>query len=280
MTDERQDFLNPVGEQLKAAREAKGLSLDDVATQTRIPIRHLQHIERGEWDALPAVTYSVGFARSYANAVGLDGNAIGQQVREQLGGAREPAPAAAYYEAADPARVPPKSLAIVAGVIALLLVAGYGVWRSMAVDGADQDVAAAGIETQLPPTGPVPPPPAAVPAAVPATGQVVLTATDDVWLRVYEADGKRLHEATLKAGESYEVPGTAQRPQIITGRPDALRVTVGGVEVAPLGPPERTIADVSLLPADLAARAPAAAPTATQSSAAPVAAPIARPPSQ
>ena len=66
-----------VGERLRTAREAKGLSLEDVASQTRIPIRHLQHIEREEWDALPAITYCVGFARSYANAVGLDGAELG-----------------------------------------------------------------------------------------------------------------------------------------------------------------------------------------------------------
>src|SRR3954447_2110805 len=96
---------NPVGERLRAAREEKGLSLDDVARQTRIPIRHLEHIERGEWDALPAITYSVGFARSYANAVGLDGPAGGAELGEQRGGARSNvAGPAAYYEPADPAR--------------------------------------------------------------------------------------------------------------------------------------------------------------------------------
>ncbi|HMC91010.1 MAG TPA: helix-turn-helix domain-containing protein, partial [Allosphingosinicella sp.] len=42
-----QGYGNPVGERLRVAREEKGLSLDDVARQTRIPIRHLEHIERG-----------------------------------------------------------------------------------------------------------------------------------------------------------------------------------------------------------------------------------------
>ena len=88
MSEFEQDqlFGTPVGERLRAAREEKGMSLDDVARQTRIPIRHLEHIERGEWDALPATTYSVGFARSYANCVGLDGPAIGAELREHLGG--------------------------------------------------------------------------------------------------------------------------------------------------------------------------------------------------
>ena len=75
-----------VGERLRVAREAKKLSLDDVARQTRIPVRHLEHIEREEWDALPAITYSVGFARSYANVVDLDGAQIGAEVRQLLGG--------------------------------------------------------------------------------------------------------------------------------------------------------------------------------------------------
>ncbi|HEX8064354.1 MAG TPA: helix-turn-helix domain-containing protein, partial [Allosphingosinicella sp.] len=90
MAEADQDQLlgQSVGERLRVAREAKNLSLDDVARQTRIPVRHLEHIEREEWDALPALTYSVGFARSYANTVDLDGAQIGAEVRQQLGGAR------------------------------------------------------------------------------------------------------------------------------------------------------------------------------------------------
>src|SRR6185503_13969235 len=137
MADIDQDQLQAqsVGERLRIAREAKGLSLEDVARQTRIPVRHLEHIEREEWDALPAITYSVGFARSYANTIDLDGAQIGAEVREQLGGARGGGTtAAAYYEPADPSRVPPRSIAIAAAVIAVLLVIGYLVWRSSAVD--------------------------------------------------------------------------------------------------------------------------------------------------
>src|SRR3954451_13485365 len=103
--DQDQNLGAPIGERLRIAREAKGLSLDDVARQTRIPIRHLQHIEQEEWDALPAITYTIGFVRSYANAVGLDGPAIGAELRETLGGTARGGPAAAYYEPADPARV-------------------------------------------------------------------------------------------------------------------------------------------------------------------------------
>src|SRR5688500_671699 len=168
MDESTQDqlFGIPVGERLRTAREEKGMSLEDVARQTRIPIRHLEHIERGEWDALPAITYSVGFARSYANAVGLDGPALGAELREQLGGApRGQMYAAPFYEPADPARVPPRSLAIAALLFALLLVGAYLVWRSYALDESPPELVeapAAAPSAAAPPANAPPAQPAAV----------------------------------------------------------------------------------------------------------------------
>src|SRR5690348_16152182 len=77
-----------VGDRLRAAREKKKLSLDDIATQTRIPLRHLQNLEAGDWSALPAPTYTMGFAKSYASAVGLDRIEIGDDLRAAMGGQR------------------------------------------------------------------------------------------------------------------------------------------------------------------------------------------------
>jgi transcriptional regulator with XRE-family HTH domain len=252
-----------VGERLRAAREKKGLSLDDVARQTRIPIRHLEHIERGEWDAMPAATYSVGFARSYANAVGLDGALIGAEVRQDLGLARAPAAGqAAFYEPADPARVPPRWIAIVAVVIVVILVGGYMLWRSAALgDGTPADIAA----TEAPAPAPAAPPRAAAappPAAQPAAGgAVALTASEDVWLRIDEpGQAKALFQGTLKAGQRYDVPATAAAPRLRTGRANVLQVTVGGRPVPPLGPPERTVSNVSLRGADILARGATSAP--------------------
>ncbi|HEX8573081.1 MAG TPA: RodZ domain-containing protein [Allosphingosinicella sp.] len=261
MADIEQDQLlgQSVGERLRVAREAKGLSLDDVARQTRIPVRHLEHIEREEWDALPAITYSVGFARSYANTVDLDGGQIGAEVRQQLGGARPGSAAAApFYEPADPARVPPRSLLIAAGLIAVLLLVGYLIWRSSAVD-EDSPADVAITQSDAPPAAnPAAPRPAgpAVQAPAPTNGPVVLTAVEDVWLRIDQAgSGPALYMGILKAGQSYQVPAGAQAPRIRTARAHVLKVSVGGAQIPPLGPPETTISNVSLAPADLVARA-------------------------
>jgi transcriptional regulator with XRE-family HTH domain len=271
---------SPVGARLRSAREAKGLSLQEVATQTRIPIRHLEHIEKGEWDALPAATYSVGFARSYATSVGLDAAEVGQELRQELGIARNPSssPALSFYEPADPARVPPRSIATIAVVLIVLIVGGYLFWRSQAVGDTTPEPQL--VETQAPAAQPKAAGPQPQQAA-PATGPVVLTAIEDVWLRIYEANGgPSLYQGTLKAGERYEVPAGATAPQIRTGRPQALRVTVGATQIPPLGAPEKTISNVSLRAADLSAfaqgqPAPGAAPATPAPGAAPAPAPAA-----
>ena len=73
------------GERLRAAREAKGMSVDDVSAATRIPKRHLETIEDGDFAVLPGRTYAIGFSRSYAKAVGLNDEEIVNEVRDQLG---------------------------------------------------------------------------------------------------------------------------------------------------------------------------------------------------
>lgn len=271
--DQVQGELDPlsVGERLRLAREAKGMSLDDVAGRTRIPIRHLQNIENEEWDALPAVTYAIGFSRNYANVLGLDGAMIAAQLREQIGGGPRRAAAPEYYEPADPARVPPRSLALVAALLAVLLIGGYLIWRSTLEEGPGAA-----------PVAQAPAPPTAAPAAAPrpppqaVQGQAVtLTAMGEVWLRVSEgADGPTLFMGSLNAGQTYSVPATARAPVIRTGRPQMLRAAAGAADLGLLGSEERTIDNVSLLAPDLAARARAAPPaTPAPAPAAPLSAP-------
>jgi cytoskeleton protein RodZ len=248
----------PVGERLRRAREAKGMSLDDVASQTRIPTRHLHHIEQGEWDALPAITYSVGFARAYGNAVGLDGAAIGAEVRELLGSGPKPTVPQEFYEPADPARVPPRALAIVALVLAVLLAAGYLMWRSGATGDEAAD-AETGVEVPLPDAQPAGPAPGlAQPLGGPPPGQdrtVSLTATGEVWLRIDDGPGgAALFQGILQPGQRFDVPSTAQRPIVRTGRPQLLRLSVGGTEVGAIEPVERTVSNISLLPEEVLAR--------------------------
>lgn len=251
-----------VGARLAEARKARSLELEDIAARTRVPLRHLQAIEAGDFAALPAVPYSVGFVRSFAQLVGLDGSTLAREFREEMGGGATERVIPEPFEPADPARVPSRFLMTVAIVVALLLGGGYAVWRSgLLGGGADEraELATSDPSAETPANRPRPP---ALQPPPPTTGPVVLTALEPVWLRVYEADGTRLIEKQMNVGETWQVPPTAADPKILTGRPQALRVTVGSTVIPPLGAPERTIRDVSLKADALIARLNPPAPAA------------------
>jgi cytoskeletal protein RodZ len=244
-----------VGERLRAAREEKGLSLEDIAAQTRIPRRHLEAIELADWDRLPAPTYTIGFARSYASVVGLDRVDIADQLRGEMGGQRSMPTSAEVFEPADPARTMPKGLVIgaILAVIALVVLMSWLNRRSLEQPDESANTAAASTPAQQQPAAPPPVQPA-------AQGPVVLTATEAVWLQVSEKGGATLFSGTLQPGQTYSVPTTATAPMLRTGKPEALKATVGTTAAPPLGPPATTV-NVSLLPADLLKAGAAPAPS-------------------
>jgi cytoskeleton protein RodZ len=249
----------PVGERLRVAREEKKLSLEDVAAQTRIPQRHLASIETGDWDSLPAPTYTIGFAKSYASAVGLDRADIGNQLREEMGGQRFANTSTDVFEPADPARTMPKALVIGAILAVVVLIALMSWLNRRSLEQNDQPTVASTPSQAAPQaTTPQPAAPAASPAA--AAGPVVLTATAPAWIQVTD-QGKSLFQGLLQPGQSYSVPPTASAPTLKAGKPEALTVTVGSTTAPPVGPPGK-VTTVSLLPADLlkAPAAPAATP--------------------
>ena len=57
---------------LRAAREMQGLTTGDIAALTRITLRHVEALDRGDLAALPGRPYVLGFVRNYARVVGLD----------------------------------------------------------------------------------------------------------------------------------------------------------------------------------------------------------------
>lgn len=242
-----------VGERLRAAREEKGLSLEDVAAQTRIPQRHLESLEASDWDKLPAPTYTTGFAKSYATAVGLDRTEIGEALRVEMGGQRAVVhQTAEVFEPADPARTMPKWLVFgaIAAVIAVVLLMGWLNERSL--EQAEEPANAVAAEAPVAQAPQQAPPP----AAAPAQGPVVLTATAPAWIRITD-QGKSIYEGVLQPGQSYTVPATATAPLLRAGAPEALRINVGNAVAPPVGPAGQVTSNVSLLPADLM-RGPAA----------------------
>jgi cytoskeletal protein RodZ len=60
------------GEHLRREREVRNIALQDVSRTTKIPLRSLEKLEAGEYEALPGEVFVRGFIKSYARCVGLD----------------------------------------------------------------------------------------------------------------------------------------------------------------------------------------------------------------
>lgn len=253
---EQQLPLGTAGQRLRHAREAAGLSLDDVSARTKIAARHLVSIEEDRFADLAGRTYAVGFSRSYARAVGLDEAEIADAVRFQLAAEEEPWPAPQHdtFEPGDPARVPPARLAWIAGLGALAVILLLFIfWRSF----IDPAGSLPDLTRDEPPQAPASAAPEAAsePSPAAAQGAVVFTALEpDIWVKFYDASGTQLFQKEMALGESYTVPADADGPLIWTARPDALQITVGGSVVPKLEDKPVTLRDVPVSAAALLGR--------------------------
>ena len=249
------------GARLRAAREAQGLDLAEIAVRTRIPQRHLEAIEKADYSGLPSSTYAIGFAKAYARAVGEDEVAVAHEIRGELGTLPERSPPPQYYPLEESARVPSRGFAWMAAVVALLVLVGVGLWYGTDLfrgSTPPEDVLAT---TDAPGSGANPATSSIAVAPSPAPvvgGQVTLVATETVWVRVRDGSGKRLLEKEMAPGELFDVPGDAQDPVARTGRPDRIQVLINGSQVAPLGTGVETV-NVGVSAQALQARGSAAA---------------------
>lgn len=246
-----------IGAQLRAAREERGLSLEQVASETRIPQRHLVAIEAGDFGQLPGRTYAVGFSRTYAKTVGLDQDDVAAIVRAELDaqtGEEDYRPAS--FEPGDPARAPSRALFYFSIFAGLIVIAGIAMFlRTLFSPAAElpslveqERAEQAAAERAAGQTGT----PAGQAAPQPS-GPVVFTAQEEAWVRFYTPQGT-LMEALMAPGDSYTVPADATQAMLRTGRPDALRVTIGGREVPRLSEEQEVVSDVPVTAEALLAR--------------------------
>ncbi len=257
-----------VGETLRAAREAAGMDIKQLALSTRVTVRHLEALEAGEYAVLPGRPYALGFARSYARVVGLDDKVITDAVRKELD-QQSPAPPPRVinqFEVGDPAKTPTRLTTwLAAGLVVLIALAGLLFWRSYYLPSAElpslvgpEDPSAASSQVAVVP----------LPAASPS-GPVVFTATEDrIWVKFYDGQGQQIMQKEMAKGESFTVPSGAQEPRLWTGRPDALSITVGGQAVPRIAEREGIVKDVPVTAAALLARGTPAPPPAVASTAA------------
>ncbi|MEM9501624.1 MAG: RodZ domain-containing protein [Pseudomonadota bacterium] len=259
--------LMGAGDLLRAAREEQKLELEHVSAQTRIPVRHLEVLEAGEFDTLPSRAYAIGFSRTYASELGLNPEEVVDLVRSDMAELQtHRAVMAGDMEPGDPAKLPSAGLAWFGGFAALVLAVGLVAFftnyfaagtgpapliaENSAAEPATAEIAVAsdGVVTSA----------ANTPTS---SGKVVFTALEDgIWVRFYEDGGERLFESQMASGDRFELPAGASEPRINTGRPDAFAITIDGQAVPKLAEEPVVIGDAPISAAALLARADVMAP--------------------
>lgn len=89
--------MGVIGDTLSAARNRRGVDLEEIHAATGIRPRYLQAIEQEDWDALPEEFYARSFVRKYAQFLDLDPEPLVEEYRRQRGsGQRGDAPTSPF----------------------------------------------------------------------------------------------------------------------------------------------------------------------------------------
>ncbi len=185
-------------EQLRNARELKGLSLSDIADVTLINVKHLEQIEQGNTAILPQ-TYVRAFIREYAAVVGLDPDMIMVQYDQSSTPAPQaaPAPSLSRTSGAEASGPPVAWLRWVFSAVAVLG-AAIILWASFTRESPPpvQEIPFQSVlsenERKLSPTpAPVTAPTPSTTAPVAPADSLTLRAsvTDSVWMQIVVDDG-------------------------------------------------------------------------------------------
>lgn len=255
--------MHTLGEQLRRAREAQGLSINQIEEITLINARHLEAIERGDLDTLPR-PYIRAFVREYAALVGLDPDALLQQLDTRKT-ERERQPDAPDIPADSPEAQPTQPVASrlvrsstvrIAGVVVLLLVGTIAlvVLNEPAPVPDVREIPFGNVirenEQRLaPPQQPAPATPA--PAA---SDSLTLSAavTDSVWIQIV-VDNLPPREYLARAG--FRRSWKARERFVVTvGNAGAAAWTLNGAKLGPLGRTGTVARNVELNRASLTRR--------------------------
>ena len=199
-----------VGEDLARAREARGMSVEDVSAASRIRAGLIRSIEADDFDHCGGAVYARGHLRNIARAIGIDAEPLvaefdrGHMVEEPVHVPVSAAPTEPDLARADRRR-PNWTAAMAAALVAICVLAAYGLVNRSPSHPAVQseNKPAPAPTTSAAPTTPASPPPSAV-AVVPSNvATALIRATGGrTWLQVETLAGRLLYQGLLNPGQT------------------------------------------------------------------------------
>lgn len=222
---------------LRQAREAAGLSLEQVASQLHMTVRAVANLEADDWTSLGAPVFARGQLRSYARLLGVD---IEPQLERSAAAVIAPSTIVSHTHTPSYRRIA-ENVGRRAIYVAITVAIAVPVWFGMRPHIARQELAvesldapavelpAARTTVQPPQRKPVVASIASLPAEEPAS-LISIRFHGDSWMEVFDPQGRQVEQGLLGEGDqrSY-APGEVGR--IVLGNVGAVDVLKQGGEV-------------------------------------------------
>jgi cytoskeletal protein RodZ len=229
---EQDNTIVHIGTELRARREALELSPADIYEATHIRADYVEAIETLNIEALPSIGYVLGYVRTYAKFLGMNGDTavarykVDSEVPDNLG------------RRAIPHFVPKKKIKLPRGFVPALGVIGFvvmiGVWYGGNVSTVASDPAIATVNT--------------IDAdkteeTVFDPNMITLRANAPSWVQIKDAQGKTVISRIFVTGESYSAP-KGSKLSISVRDAGAVDIYVGQTNAGPMGEAGTPIRDL------------------------------------
>lgn len=253
--------MEQFGARLRAAREARGRSLRDIAGTTKISVAALEAVERNDFSKLPGGIFGRAFIRAYAIEVGLDPDVTVKdfvaevEMRERNAARRVRTPEVTLEDQVFLERQRQAARLLRVGIVALIIaIVAFAIWRTRplwsAAPAPEPTPSAAPARSDYRPPPPATPRPSPPPAQSATPGVVAAAALSspapadsrltvefdlsaDCWVQV-SADGLVVLERVLKAGERQRFAADHEIALDI-GNAGAFNWSINGKPAKPLG---------------------------------------------
>ncbi|MBF0125390.1 MAG: helix-turn-helix domain-containing protein [Magnetococcales bacterium] len=269
-----------VGRILRHTREAKGMTVDEVARQVRLHPNYIHALESGNSENLPGKIFIIGFLRLYAKHLEVINDDLVIEMIDHLVSQKDQLSKSFFPAPASNSRSSPGKLLAFGGLLLLfiLFIVYEKFYYLQATDGGNRPLSSRNDEKPVvehppdpgryayrPPAGSesvvvaLPELPVAAGTNVNERDSITIEATAKVWIQVRDRSNRLIYSATMKNGEQYRLPEEGAPHEALFGNAALVRLRVGHAELPPLGKPGEVIRNFKLDRKALLQRLPAAA---------------------
>lgn len=245
--------MGSFGQRLQREREMRGITLEEIATSTKIGTRSLRALEEEDFEQLPGGIFNKGFVRAYAKYLGIDEEQAVADYLLAAGEAEQPLPNPTAKPEPEYTTIRERSGSgrwIALALLILLGAGGYYGWRWH--EQTKQ------VETEIPTAiaTPAPPPPASdtvkpsaeAASAAPDSGtapeltsatpdgfRLEIRAKKDAWIS-YTADDNPAREVKMKATDQAVEIRAQKKVKLVLGNAGGVEISYNGKALPQLGP--------------------------------------------